>query len=81
MLYNNKKYLSLLKKSLMISGLITLMLMIATIFLQQFEILLVLSSLLIVMIVLIRILNLSFVRIQLENNKIDDSILLPVRGG
>jgi hypothetical protein len=70
MLYNNKKYLSLLKKSLMISGLIMLLSMTATIFLQQFEILFVLSSLLIVVVVFIRILNLSFVRIQLENNKL-----------
>ncbi len=70
MLYNNKKYLSLLKKILMILGLILLSSMTATIFLQQFEILFILAIILVAALVLIRILNLSFVRIQHENNKL-----------
>ena len=54
----------------MILGLILLSSMTATIFLQQFEILFILAIILVAALVLIRILNLSFVRIQHENNKL-----------
>ncbi|MEI6274982.1 MAG: hypothetical protein WCP08_03280 [Prolixibacteraceae bacterium] len=68
MIYNNKKPLSFLKKWLLFSGLTLLMIMIATIFLEQFELLFSLSFLLIIALIFNRMLNFSFVRIQLENN-------------
>ena len=68
MIYNNKKTLSFLKKWLLFSGLALLFAMTVVIFLQQFEILFGLAALLIVMLVFNRILNFSFMRIQLENN-------------
>jgi hypothetical protein len=68
MIYNNKKPLSFLKKWLLFSGLALLLSMTVVIFLQQFEILFSLAALLIVILVLNRILNFSFMRIQLENN-------------
>jgi hypothetical protein len=68
MLYNNKKPLAFLKKWLMISGLALLIAMAAMIFIEQFEIMFGIAALLIAMLVFNRILNFSFVRIQLENN-------------
>jgi hypothetical protein len=70
MLYNNKNYLKFLKNSLMISGLILLLSMVAFIYLEQFEIVLALSILLIAALVLNRILNFNFVRFQLEKNNL-----------
>ena len=68
MIYNNKKTLSFLKKWLLFSGLALLFAMTVVIFLQQFEILFSLAALLIVMLIFNRMLNFSFMRIQLENN-------------
>lgn len=70
MLYNNKKYLSSLKIRLMISGIVLLLAMSVAIFLQRFDIVLILSLLFISGLILTRILNFSFVRIQQENNKL-----------
>ena len=70
MLYNNKKYLSSLKIRLMISGLVLLLAMSAAIFLQRFDIVLILSLFFIAILILTRILNFSFVRIQQENNQL-----------
>ena len=70
MRYNNKKQLSFLKKSLMVLGLTMLLAMAATIFLQQFEIVIVLSALFVVGVVLTRILNFSYLYLQLENEKL-----------
>jgi len=50
------------------SGLALLFAMTVVIFLQQFEILFSLAALLIVMLIFNRMLNFSFMRIQLENN-------------
>ncbi len=68
--YNNKKYLSSLKISLMISGLVLLLAISAAIFFQRFDIVLILSFILVAALILARILNFSFVRIQQENNKL-----------
>jgi hypothetical protein len=68
MIYNNKKPLAFLKKWLLFSGLALLLIMIIMIFLEQFEILLSLSIFLILMLIFNRMLNFSFVRIQLENS-------------
>ncbi len=68
MVYNNKKHLTFLKKWLLYSGLTLLLAMTALYFSEQFEALLMLASLLVVMFILNRVLNFSFVRIQLENN-------------
>jgi len=70
MRYNNKKFLSFLKKCLMFSGITLLLSMSAAIFFQRFDIVLILSFLLIALLVLDRILNFSFVRIQQENNRL-----------
>jgi len=69
MLYSNKKYLALLKTSLMVSGLVLLLSMSATIYFQNFELLIALSILLILLLVLNRILNFCFVKVQLAGSK------------
>lgn len=68
MTYNNKKNLSFLKKWLLFSGLALLLVMMVMIFIEQYEILLSLSILLVISLIFNRVLNFSFVRIQLENN-------------
>jgi hypothetical protein len=70
MLYNNKKYLIFLKNSLMISGIVLLIIISISIFFQQYEVVLALSAVLIVALILNRILNISFVRIQEEHSKL-----------
>lgn len=70
MLYNNKKYLIFLKNSLMISGIVLLIIISVSIFLQQYEVVLALSAVLIVALILNRILNFCFVRIQEEHGKL-----------
>jgi len=69
MLYSNKKYLSHLKTSLMVAGLMLLVSMSATIYFQNFELLIVLSVLLIALLVLNRVLNFCFVKVQLAGSK------------
>lgn len=70
MLYNNKKYLLFLKNSLMISGLLLLISMSAALFFQWFQLVFALSIVLVLMLILNRALNFSFVRIQQDSNKL-----------
>lgn len=70
MLYNNKKYLSLLKKIQLFGGISLLLVMTATVFLEKYVLLLCLGIFLVLMLVLTRILNFNFVRIQLENERL-----------
>ncbi len=70
MLYNNKKYLLYLKNSLMISGLLLLISMSAALFFQWFELVFALSIMLVLMLILNRVLNFSFVRIQQDSRKL-----------
>ena len=70
MLYNNKKHLKYLKNSLMFSGLVLLLSMAALIYFQKFEIVIALSIILILALILNRMLNFNYVRIQIENNRV-----------
>ena len=70
MLYNNKKFLSLLKKIQLISGISLLLAMTAAILLGHFVLVLYLGVVLLVLLILTRVLNFNFVRIQLENEKL-----------
>jgi len=70
MLYNNKKYLLFLKNSLMISGLLLLISMSAALFFQWFELVFGLSIVLVLMLILNRALNFTFVRIQQDSAKL-----------
>ena len=70
MLYNNKTFLSLLKKIQLFSGISLLLAMTAAILLGHFLLVLYLGVVLLVMLILTRVLNFNFVRIQLENEKL-----------
>ncbi len=70
MLYNNKKYLSILKRVHLISGILVLLAMTVFILLEQFKLVILLGSIFILSLVFIRALNLNFIRFQLENNRI-----------
>lgn len=70
MLYNNKKFLLFLKHSLLISGLLLLLSMSVAIFYEQYMLVLILSAILIVALVINRILNFSYFRIQEEHGKL-----------
>lgn len=68
--YNNKKFLSFLKKIQIFSGISLLLAMTAAILLEQFLLVFCLGIVLMLMLILTRILNFNFVRIQLENDKL-----------
>jgi len=70
MQYSNKKQLSLLKKIQLISGVVLLLAMALAIYLEHFMLLFVLGSLLILLLILVRIINFNYVRIQVENNRV-----------
>jgi hypothetical protein len=70
MLYNNKKFLSLLKKIQLFSGISLLLAMTAAILLEHFVLVFYLGVVLMLMLILTRVLNFNFVRFQLENEKL-----------
>lgn len=70
MQYNNKKQLKFLKNSLMVSGIILLLALAVLIYIQQFGLVIVLSSVLLTALILNRILNFNYVRIQMDSNRI-----------
>ena len=70
MVYNNKKYLSFLKRIQLYSGVTILIAISVTIWLEQFRTVAVLGIFLLTMTIFIRVLNFNFVRVQLENGKL-----------
>lgn len=70
MVYNNKKFLSFLKKIQLFTGISLLLAMTVAILFEHFVLVLVLGVVLMLMLILIRILNFNFVRIQLENERL-----------
>ena len=70
MVYNNKKYLSLLKQIQLISGVFILIAISVTIWLEQYRIVVLLGIFLLLMTLLTRALNFNFVRVQIENGKV-----------
>jgi hypothetical protein len=70
MLYNNKKWLSLLKRIQLTSGVLLLIAIAVAIILEQWILVTCLGSFLLLMSILIRMLNFSFVRIQLDSTKL-----------
>ena len=70
MVYNNKKYLSLIKRIQLFSGVAILIAISVTIWLEQFLIVAILGIFLLLMTILVRVLNYNFIRVQLENGKL-----------
>ena len=70
MRFDNRKYLSAIKRVQLISGVMILIACAVTIFLEQYVVVISLGVLLLMSILLTRILNFNFVRVQIENGKI-----------
>lgn len=70
MVYNNKKYLSLLKKIQLISGISILIAISVNIWFEQYRIVVILGIFLLLMTIFTRALNYNFVRVQIENGKV-----------
>jgi len=70
MVYNNKKYLSFLKRVQLVAGVVLLLAITAAILLENFLMVAYLASGLVLLLVFMRLLNYNFVRLQLENGKL-----------
>lgn len=70
MVYNNKKYLSFLKRIQLVAGVVLLLAITTAILLENFLLVAYLASGLVLLLVFMRLLNHNFVRLQLENGKL-----------